>query len=172
LPCGIPTLQSTSTGNWTHPDNVFGMEHMVNTVISCDTNPALHGPCTDHVPIQLTLDLEMLWDKDEPHCNWHDTDWEEFQKHLKDLLAPFPLVPLVTEEEFQQAANRLTQAIVSTTEAKVLFAKPCPHSKHWWTRELTDLHKQVTKLSCTAYLMRGLPNHTCHEELKIIKSHY
>jgi endonuclease/exonuclease/phosphatase family metal-dependent hydrolase len=41
LPQGIPTLQSTSTGNWTRLDNVFGTEHTVDAVITCDTNLAL-----------------------------------------------------------------------------------------------------------------------------------
>jgi len=39
LPCGILTLQSTSTGNWTCPDNVFSTEQLQDAVTSCNTDP-------------------------------------------------------------------------------------------------------------------------------------
>lgn len=40
LPCGIPTLQASATGNWTRPDNVFSTESIVDSVISCETDPS------------------------------------------------------------------------------------------------------------------------------------
>jgi hypothetical protein len=66
LPCGTPTLQSTSTGNWTRPDNVFGTEHLADVIVSCDTNPGQRGPRTDHVPIQLILEFDTAKTQDEP----------------------------------------------------------------------------------------------------------
>jgi endonuclease/exonuclease/phosphatase family metal-dependent hydrolase len=59
LPLGIPTLQSTSSKNWTRPDNVFGMEHTNNTLIECTTDPSQRDPCTDHVPIITILELTI-----------------------------------------------------------------------------------------------------------------
>ncbi|KAG2046648.1 hypothetical protein BDR06DRAFT_1035543 [Suillus hirtellus] len=70
LLCRIPTLQSVSTGNWTHLDNVFGMEHLLDVVISCETAPELCSPRTDHLPILLTLDLEAPHTLNEPCHNW------------------------------------------------------------------------------------------------------
>lgn len=66
LPQGTPTLQSTSTGNWTRPDNALGTEHLLNFVVSCEMAPELRGPKTDHVPILLTLELEPLHASEEP----------------------------------------------------------------------------------------------------------
>ncbi|KAG2053911.1 hypothetical protein BDR06DRAFT_885245, partial [Suillus hirtellus] len=40
LPCRIPTLQANNTGNWTRPDNILGMETIVDSLISCDTDPS------------------------------------------------------------------------------------------------------------------------------------
>ncbi len=39
LPKGIPTLESKSTKNWTHPDNIFCSANMEGSVMVCDTDP-------------------------------------------------------------------------------------------------------------------------------------
>lgn len=172
LPCGIPTLQANNTGNWTRPDNVLGTETIVDSLISCDTDPSQRGPRTDHVPILLTLELDTSKLSTEPRRNWRETDWEAFNEHLSKILEPFPPTPLASEEEFQQAAHRITGAITSAMEATVPFTKPCPHSKRWWTKDLTILRKQVNEASRLAYQLRGLPEHACHDELKSIKNRY
>ena len=59
LPKGLPTLQASRSKNWTRPDNVFCTDHTEASFISCTTNPALRGPCTDHVPILSILELEV-----------------------------------------------------------------------------------------------------------------
>lgn len=108
----------------------------------------------------------------EPRRNWREVDWEVFNEHLRKTLEPHPPTPLASEEEFQQAAQRLTNAITDAMETTVPFSKPCPHSKRWWTKELTNLRKQVTEANRLAYQFRGLPNHKCHEHLKTLKNRY
>ncbi|OAX31068.1 hypothetical protein K503DRAFT_704282, partial [Rhizopogon vinicolor AM-OR11-026] len=144
LPLGLPTLQSLSTDNWTRPDNVFGMEQLLNAVLTCTTAPELKGPKTDHIPILLTLALETPQTNKEPKRNWRETDWE----------------------------NRITQVILDITDQCVPHTKPCPHARRWWTKQLTDLRHKVNRLSRQAYLMRGLPLHSCHDELKAARSLY
>ncbi|KAG2030873.1 hypothetical protein BDR03DRAFT_1016708 [Suillus americanus] len=80
LPSGTPTLQSTSTGNWTRPDNVFGTEGTIDAMISCTTEPAKQGPKTDHLPILIALELEVPRMDDTPHLNWCEVDWEHFKE--------------------------------------------------------------------------------------------
>ncbi|KAG2035452.1 hypothetical protein BDR03DRAFT_1062080 [Suillus americanus] len=141
LPKGIPTLQSSSSGNWTQPDNVFCTDHSMDFFTACGTNPALRGPKTDHVPI-----LKTDWDK----CK------ETSTARLDTRPAPSPLV---TDEEFQSAARNLALTLDETISETVPLSKPNPHSKRWWTRELTLLRRQVNKASHLAYKMRGLPLH-------------
>ncbi|KAG1808229.1 uncharacterized protein BJ212DRAFT_1235595, partial [Suillus subaureus] len=172
LPVGIPTLQSTSTGNWTKPDNVFGMEFLLNTIVSCKTAPELRGPKTDHLPILITLELESPRTNEEPCRNWHGIDWDTFNKHLKQTISTRPALPLTLVEEFQEAAQHLTQLIMSTMEICVPHSKPCPHSKHWWTKHLSILWTRIKDLSKITYQMCGLPLHPSHEELKAIKEQY
>ncbi|OJA18938.1 hypothetical protein AZE42_13572, partial [Rhizopogon vesiculosus] len=172
LPANIPTLQSTRSGNWTHPDNVFGTEHTAEAIVSCTTEPSLRGPKTDHVPILTVLDLEIPRTDAIPRRNWRDVDWEKFNKVLLASLAPLPPLPLASAEEFQTMACHITQAITTTMETDVPHSKPCPHSKRWWTRDLSNLRQRVNRLSRKAFQMRGLPDHPCHEELKTIKNEY
>ncbi|KAJ8591728.1 hypothetical protein M405DRAFT_734610 [Rhizopogon salebrosus TDB-379] len=167
LPIGLPTLQSCSTGNWTRPDNIFGTEQLLDGVITCTTAPELRGPKTDHVPIHLTLALETPRTDTEPKRNWREVDWPKFNTKLRTLLSLSPPPqPLASDVEFQDAAKHLTQAILDAADHCVPHTKPCPHSRRWWTKRLTDLRHQVNQLSRQSHLMRGLPLHASHNELK------
>jgi len=172
LPCGIPTLQATCSGNWTRPDNIFGTELLLDATVSCTTAPELCGPRTDHVPIHLILELETPRVAAEPYRNWREVDWKDFNARLSDLLSHSPPTPLASNEEFQEAAHQLTKTITEVIDSCVPNSKPCPHSKRWWTRELTNLRAQVNKSSKEAYLMRALPLHRCHAELESLKTRY
>lgn len=172
LPGNIPTLQSTATGNWTCPDNVFGTEGLLDAVVSCTTEPYLCGPKTDHLPILLALNLEVPRTTSTPRLNWRDVDWTKFNETLSTALDPLPPLPLASADEFQQMARHIMQAITSTAKLLVPQSKPCPHSKRWWTRTLTDMRKRVSQLSRQSHQMRGLPLHPCHEEYKSLKNQY
>ena len=59
LPPGIPTLESLATGNWTRPDNVWCSMHTTDFFITCDVNPEIQPPNSDHLPIICHLDLSV-----------------------------------------------------------------------------------------------------------------
>ena len=78
LPKDIPMLQSMATKNWTRVDSVFATHNVECLVVVCDTDPRLHGPGTDHVPILMTLDLEVPAGVIENRRNFRATDWSKF----------------------------------------------------------------------------------------------
>jgi len=174
LPAELPTLQSTSTGNWTRPDNVFGTSQIQESVISCTTEPSLRGPKTDHVPILLELDLQPSRNSLDTidRRNWKKVDWEEFNKQLSERLSPKPPLPLASEDEFQSSARHITKSITDTIESCVPTIKSSSYARRWWTKQLSDMRKQVNRLSRKAYQMRALPLHQCHQELKTLKNAY
>ena len=124
------------------------------------------------MPIHLILELETPRVAADPYRNWREVDWKDFNARLSDLLSHSPPTPLASNEEFQEAAHRLTKSISEVISSCVPNSKPCPHSKRWWTRELTNLRDQVNESSKQAYLMRALPLHRCHAELKTLKTRY
>ena len=79
LPKGRPTLQSTSSGNWTRPDNFFCTTHTLDMITSCDTKLRRRPPCTDHVPILSTLELNIPRSANNANCNYRDVDWNDHQ---------------------------------------------------------------------------------------------
>jgi hypothetical protein len=54
----------------------------------------------------------------------------------------------------------------------VPYSKPCPHSKRWWTKRLSELRRHVKDLSKTTYQMRAVPLHPSHDKLKRTKDEY
>lgn len=164
----LPTLQSSSTRNWTRPDNVFCTEHTSDTIASCNTAPDKRGPKTDHVPILTTLDMSIQASPDSPSWNYRSVDWDKFNSALNDALTNQVGPPRVLEtaEEFQQAARNLDLALCQTVESSVPKTHPHPHTKRWWTQDLSKLSDELKHLRRQAYKLRALPNHDIHANLR------
>lgn len=102
LPKNTPMLEALATKNWTHLDNVFGTESLVDSVTHCYTDPANRGPCMDHVPIITHLELHIPTANPQSTQNFNDVDWKKFNTTLTALLNPFPTRNLIVmKEEFQ-----------------------------------------------------------------------
>ena len=138
LPKDIPTLQSTSSGNWTRPDKVFCTDHTCGTLVSCNTDPERRGPNTDHVPVLTQFDMSLAASVESPSWNYHEVDWEKFNSAINNTLSNTPPPPrLDNVEAFQTAARNLDTALRNTVEALVPKTRPHPHQKRWWTKDLT-----------------------------------
>ena len=171
LPKDRPTLQATSTGNWTRPDNVFCTDHTINIITQCDTKPRRRPPCTDHVPILTVLELEVPSNVHNATHNFKGVDWEEFNEKLSTLLLDIPMpMPITSEEQFHKATNDLMLALHRAIEENVPLSKPCPHAKRWWNKELTARIREKDKLSDESYRMRGLPDHPVHAEHRRVRN--
>ena len=163
----IPTLQSSSTGNWTRPDNIFCTDHSEEILVSCMTDLGQRGPKTDHVPVLMELDLTVPLAPNTEMHNYREVDWEEFKDYLNEALACLPPpAPLVSEEDFQHTAKNIDLALRDTIEKHVPKTKLCPHMWRWWTKELTDLRKHANQLSHLSHKFRALPDHICHRVSK------
>ena len=159
-----PTLEASATKNWTHPDNFFCTETTIGSLTHCFTDPTHHGPCTDHVPILMTLELQLPQANNRPTRNFNDVDWKKFNKSLMAALIPFPTTnPIVTEAEFQHTTKGITKAVLSAIEEYIPYTCPSPHSKHWWTKELSQLQKETNKLASLSFKMRAIADHLSHE---------
>ena len=167
LPKDIPTLQSSSTGNWTRPNSDFCTDHSEEILILCTTDPGQRGLKTDHVLVLTELDLAIPLAPDTTTCNYRAVDWEEFNEYLNEALACLPPpAPIIMEEDFQRTAKNIDLALHDAVEKHVLKSRPCPHTWHWWTKELTDLKKHANQLSHLSHKFRALPDHTCHRASK------
>ena len=168
LPKDIPTLQSSSTQNWTCLDNTFCTEHTSELLLTCNTEPETQGPKTDHLPILTVFDMSMPASAELPTWNYRSVNWDKFNSSLKDSLTELSGSPCIIEtaEEFQQAAHNFDQALHHTVEAAVPRTRPHPHTKHWWTKDLTKTADELKQLCKTAHRYRALPEHEVHTQTR------
>ncbi|PPQ78944.1 hypothetical protein CVT25_002395, partial [Psilocybe cyanescens] len=165
LPKGIPTIRHFVNKRYTRPDNVWCTEGLLERIVRCDVDGFLQPPGTDHFPIVTIVDIPQSRTTAPPSLNFRMTDWKEFKTLLTTKITELPEPGIIqTKEELQETATALTTAIQLTIEAIVPINKPCPNSKRWWNRELSDIRKAMNKLSRTSYRYRAIPDHPSHTE--------
>ncbi|KAF8579195.1 hypothetical protein K439DRAFT_1525740 [Ramaria rubella] len=121
------------------PDNVFCSEEMFGLFISCKTYPDLRPPCADHFPIESVIDVSVPTSNLLPGKNWRQVDWPAFQSALQEQLNALPAPsPITSREEFDARYSALMAAIDRVTAKHVPDSKHCPHTKRWWTKELSQ----------------------------------
>ena len=97
----------------------------------------------------------------------HDANFETINKKLQALLANRgPAQRIRTKEELETAVNTLVETIQEVLDQEVPITKPSPFTKCWWTKELTELKHEQTRLSKLSYRYRGIRDHTVHAEFK------
>jgi len=136
LPRDLATLESTATKNWTRVDNVFCSADLLQSFLLCDVDPTRRPANTDHFPILSTVDIVPMVAKESVRRNFRQTDWDAFGKMLKEKLERLdePREFRMGERAaFERARKDLERAVMETIEDQVPMAKPCPHSKRWWT---------------------------------------
>ena len=163
LPKDILTLQSSSTGNWTHPDNMFCTEHMLVPLTLCNTDPENRGPNTDHLPVLTKLDMSLAVATILPTQNNREVDWKKFNSKLKAELNHLgPPKIIATEDVFQKMAKDLEEALKRMIVGQVPKTCPHPHNKRWWTKDLTNLQNELKMLSKASHSFRAVPDHPSH----------
>jgi hypothetical protein len=105
--------------------------------------------------------------------NFHKVDWEEFSKFLEGRLTNIqPEEQITKQNQLDTWCTELTAAIQATINELVPTSDITPKSKHWWTKELTLLHKKDNKLGRQLYQRKLEPEHAIHEEHKVAAKRY
>lgn len=173
LPKGIPTLEHARTKNWTRPDNVFVSENLLDLVMKCDVNPARRPPKADHLPIVTTMDIPRLEARVTILRDWRKTDWDKFRETLKLKLSAGPAPQeLWSKEEADEAVDTLEKCLEATVKEVVPEARITPHTKRWWTKELSAKRKEFQKLNHQSHRNRMYPDHPVHETYRKSRNEY
>ena len=107
---GVNTLESTSSKNYTRPDNVWINEELLQNVIQCDVLPDQRPVCTDHLPITTVLDISPSRHNPPPRLNWRDVDWPKLVKDMEAELSKLPIPhTLRSIIEFDQTLEKIHQ---------------------------------------------------------------
>jgi hypothetical protein len=148
----IPTLRAKWTGNLTRPDNVFCSENFLPFFTSCNAYPVRTPGTTDHFLIISVIDLVPLVKVVEERWNWRAADWEELEKMLVVELEMLGVDEgYASTEEVEEAITKLDEVIWRCVRKHVPLSKISPHSKRWWTPELSAFHEEKQRLSRRSY---------------------
>ena len=162
---GTPMHLHNVTKKWTRLDQVFITEHSTELIEVCDTEISFRSVKTDHLPVVTKLNLTIPTSQPISCRNFRDVDWNEFcnslTKHLKNMDNPGPIS---SQANLNERCVTLTEAIQAAIEESVPISKICSKSKHWWTRELTQMRRRMNKLGRQMCLLRNIPEHPIHQE--------
>ena len=90
LPKGVPTLHHMSSKRYSHPDNIFCMPNLQESMTRCEVDASSCPTCTDHFPIVMHLTTPQPRAPISPNYNFRAVDWEIFRKMLKTHLDEIP----------------------------------------------------------------------------------
>ena len=120
LPKDIPTLQHIVTNRYSRPDNVFCTQQLTDQLIRCEVDARIHPPATDHFPIVTSFLIPQNRVTESPSHDFRNVDWEKFRqklaRRLHDTTDP---VPILNEEQLDEAVRSLTEALQDTIQAEV-----------------------------------------------------
>ena len=173
LPASMPTHEHHVTKKKSRLDNVFCTPHTTDLIIQCEAMLMDPKPGTDHFPIITILELLLPCLVASPQPDFRKTDWTAFSSELRIRLADFPPAePLVNVRDLDAACRNLTEALQDVINTTVPLSRPSPHSKRWWTKELTQLHRTMSHLSHHTHCMTDFPNHHSHIDAKTATAIY
>ena len=146
LPPGTITYPSAGTAI----DLVWGNSEATSRMMSCKVADK-HDHASDHLPIETTLALPMDIPQPSPPYNYAKTNWQELDRKLVEYLPnPSSLKQEeITAHDVDRFADELTTAISKAVKETTPRKRPCPHSKRWWTAELTALRREANRLRNT-----------------------
>ena len=174
LPPATPTLEAAHSKNHTRPDNVFASPELAGNLIRCRTAPEIRPPCTDHYPIVTELQVNVARATPSTFRNFRKVDWPDFRKKLAVRLEDIPLPPgnLTSVDEFDTTLRLLLDALQATIDNEVPETRPPPYAKRWFSKELNDMCREVSRTGRRAYRLRDTPQHPIHHEYRTLRNRY
>jgi len=100
-----------------------------------------------------------------PHSlDFRSGDWPIINNALNlRLTAESPAVLIKSKEEFIAKVNDLVRIITEVLAKNLEVLKLSPFTRHWWTKELSDLKKSQNRLSNKAFKLHHLCDHPIHK---------
>jgi len=173
LPHGTPTYCHSIMKCWSRLDHVFISDNSTDTVVACDALTDHRGINTDHVPVLMELNLGIVVNEVKSIPNFKDVDWDEFRNVLARHLGPEqPDDQVISQRQLDERCGSITEAIQSTIRKQVPVTEITHKLKHWWTKELMQMRKQVNKLSRKSFSFCREPNHVIHTQNKDVAKRY
>ena len=130
LPQFLPTLKSHSTGNLTRVDNVFCLEHLLNSVIKCYVNEKNRPAKTDDFPIIMQIDMVIPKATNMMRRNFKEAEWDKMLTFINDRLNSHPHPePITSTDALEEKINMLNVTVKEVIRKFVPPALVTPYTK-------------------------------------------
>ena len=172
---GVNTLESTSSKNYTRPDNIWVSDTLRQNIVKCDVLPAERPVCTDHIPIAITLDISPSRSTPSPRYNWRKVEWDDLIKDMEIELDKLPIPhTLYSTREFKTSLKNFEDTVNRVIDNHVPLSKPSPYQKRWWSPDLKKKRTEVRKLAHKVYklVQRHDFDHPVHEQHRQSRNEY
>ncbi|KAL0929627.1 zinc knuckle [Colletotrichum truncatum] len=135
---GLSSLLPQVTKTWQGEDHastvdlVLASEGPTNSLIRCAIHGTEHG--SDHRTIETIVDSLVPVAKPADRLLFKKAPWKEINARIASELEKTPCSGTV-----QQKTDVLMAVVLEAVQSLTPKAKPSPHSKRWWTSDLTQL---------------------------------
>lgn len=110
---------------------------LTDSMIKCAVHGTEHG--SDHGTIETVFDAPWTAPTQTDKLLVKNAPWKDINARIARTLAATPVEGFV-----QQKTDRLMCAVSEAVRALTPKAKPSPHTKRWWTADLTQLRQIYT----------------------------
>ena len=143
LPAGTVTYPDAGTAI----DLIWGNDKAENSILKCKIANE-HDYGSDHLPIETWLEPSTTtqFQPATPPYNYAMTDWNALGIKLLQYLPPVISATATTRREVDKFTEQLVDAISRALDETTPRKRPCPHSKRWWNKEITKLHRKASRL--------------------------
>jgi hypothetical protein len=152
---------------------VFLSDHSLDALISCEALTNTLRVKTDHIPILTKLDLTVTRTPTKSTENFRNIDWDKFRVALGAHLTQLGLPATINcQQKLDKECEKLTKALKEAIREQVPTSEIGPRSKHWWTKELTNLRRQANKLGQISSKRKNNLEDPIHMEFSNAKRRY
>ncbi len=135
---GLSSLLRRGTKTWSNGtydttiDLVLASGEMRDAMLKCRVMTTDHG--SDHCAIETAFDISVPNPEAGERLLLKNAPWNDINARIAKTLGAAPPHGTV-----QQRTDRLMEAVSEAVQALTPKARPSPHSKRWWTTDLTQL---------------------------------
>jgi Endonuclease-reverse transcriptase/Reverse transcriptase (RNA-dependent DNA polymerase) len=143
IPAGTITYPNAGTAI----DLIWGNDEIKNQIIKCRIAEE-NDHTSDHLPLETIIAIQTEPPRVLPSYNYEKTNWKELNQKLEVYLSELTTDrgKLTTNAEVDNYAVQLVEAIKKAIQETTPRKRPSPHSKRWWTVELTRRRREANKL--------------------------
>lgn len=125
-------------------DLIFSTEQLATQKLQCQIYPIHHG--LDHEAIETRFHFDTIKEFEPmPRRLFKSAPWEKICNQISVDLGENQLATLASTD-LDRCVAQLMAIVQKAIENHVPIAKPSQYAKRWWSKDLTTLRKNYTRL--------------------------